>query len=53
MKTTSYQETVEAARNDGGRVLVERDGGRAVVTMNDPEKLNPLSAALTPWLAAA
>jgi 2-(1,2-epoxy-1,2-dihydrophenyl)acetyl-CoA isomerase len=28
-------------------VLVERDGARAVVTLNDPERLNPLSAELT------
>jgi 2-(1,2-epoxy-1,2-dihydrophenyl)acetyl-CoA isomerase len=46
----SYAETVRAARAEakaGGLVLVERDGGHAVVTLNDPERLNPLSAPLT------
>ena len=46
--TTSYPETVALA--DGASedlVLVERSGSRATVTMNDPERLNPLSAELT------
>lgn len=44
----SYEAVVEAARaNTEDLVLVERDGGHAIVTLNDPEKLNPLSAALT------
>jgi 2-(1,2-epoxy-1,2-dihydrophenyl)acetyl-CoA isomerase len=44
----SYTATVEEARLQGdGLVLVEREGGHAVVTLNDPEKLNPLGAALT------
>jgi 2-(1,2-epoxy-1,2-dihydrophenyl)acetyl-CoA isomerase len=46
----SYAETVKEARAEaaaGGLVLVERDGAHAVVTLNDPEKLNPLSAPLT------
>jgi 2-(1,2-epoxy-1,2-dihydrophenyl)acetyl-CoA isomerase len=44
----SYAETVEHAGAEGeGLVLVERDGAHATVTLNDPEKLNPLSAALT------
>ncbi len=47
MKTRSYEETVAAARRDGERVLVERDGAHAVVTLHEPAKLNPLSAALT------
>jgi len=44
----SYASAVEEARAAGGDlVLVERDGAHATVTLNDPEKLNPLSAALT------
>jgi 2-(1,2-epoxy-1,2-dihydrophenyl)acetyl-CoA isomerase len=44
----TYQQTVAEARAAGeGLVLVERDAGHAVVTLNDPEKLNPLSAPLT------
>jgi 2-(1,2-epoxy-1,2-dihydrophenyl)acetyl-CoA isomerase len=46
--TRTYVETVERASAHAGElVLVERDGARAVVTMNDPERLNPLSAELT------
>jgi 2-(1,2-epoxy-1,2-dihydrophenyl)acetyl-CoA isomerase len=46
--TTSYEQTVRQARKDRtSLVLVDREGSRAVVTLNDPEKLNPLSAALT------
>jgi 2-(1,2-epoxy-1,2-dihydrophenyl)acetyl-CoA isomerase len=37
----------EARRADPDLVLVERAEARAVVTLNDPERLNPLSAALT------
>jgi 2-(1,2-epoxy-1,2-dihydrophenyl)acetyl-CoA isomerase len=45
---STYMETVEEARPRGEElVLVERDGAHAVVTLNDPEKLNPLSAPLT------
>ena len=49
----SYAETVEEARA-GTRiaVLVERQGAHAVVTLNDPEKLNPLSAAHGPTARA-
>jgi 2-(1,2-epoxy-1,2-dihydrophenyl)acetyl-CoA isomerase len=48
MMAESYAELLEAARAEGeGLVLVEREGAHAVVTLNDPEKLNPLSAALT------
>jgi 2-(1,2-epoxy-1,2-dihydrophenyl)acetyl-CoA isomerase len=44
----SYAETVQEARPAGNElVLVEREGAHAVVTLNDPEKLNPLSAPLT------
>ncbi|MGH2746210.1 MAG: enoyl-CoA hydratase/isomerase family protein [Pseudonocardiaceae bacterium] len=44
----TYTATVEGARAAGeGLVLVEREGAHAVVTLNDPAKLNPLGAALT------
>ena len=46
--TQTYVEAVaEARRADPDLVLVERSGACAVVTLNDPDKLNPLSAALT------
>ncbi len=46
--TQTYVEAVaEARRADPDLVLVERSGAHAVVTLNDPDKLNPLSAALT------
>jgi hypothetical protein len=48
MIAESYAELVEATRAEGeGLVLVEREAAHAVVTLNDPEKLNPLSAELT------
>lgn len=51
---TTYVETVAEARGAAGNlVLVERDGPHAVVTLNDPEKLNPLSAPLTVRLREA
>jgi 2-(1,2-epoxy-1,2-dihydrophenyl)acetyl-CoA isomerase len=54
MTTTSYEQTVRKAREEqGSLVLVNREGSRAVVTLNDPEKLNPLSAALTVQLREA
>jgi 2-(1,2-epoxy-1,2-dihydrophenyl)acetyl-CoA isomerase len=54
MTTTSYEQTVRQAREDQtSLVLVDREGSRAVVTLNDPEKLNPLSAALTVQLREA
>jgi 2-(1,2-epoxy-1,2-dihydrophenyl)acetyl-CoA isomerase len=44
----TYVETVSEARTaDSDIVLVEREGAHAIVTLNDPEKLNPLSAPLT------
>jgi 2-(1,2-epoxy-1,2-dihydrophenyl)acetyl-CoA isomerase len=50
----SYVETVEETREvDADLVLVERDGAHAVVTLNDPDKLNPLSAPLTVRLREA
>ncbi len=47
--TTTYRDVVAAARNDdaGKLVAVERSGARATVTLDDPDKLNPLSAELT------
>jgi 2-(1,2-epoxy-1,2-dihydrophenyl)acetyl-CoA isomerase len=43
-----YTDVVAQARAEGaGLVLVDRAGARAVVTLNEPERLNPLSAALT------
>ena len=54
MTPTSYEQTVRQAREDQtSLVLVDREGSRAVVTLNDPEKLNPLSAALTVQLREA
>jgi 2-(1,2-epoxy-1,2-dihydrophenyl)acetyl-CoA isomerase len=48
MTTVSYDQLIgEAAATDAELVLVERDGSHAVVTMNDPDKLNALSAPLT------
>jgi 2-(1,2-epoxy-1,2-dihydrophenyl)acetyl-CoA isomerase len=45
---TSYPEAVAAGRETEARlVVVEREGAHAVVRMDDPEKLNPLSAPLT------
>jgi 2-(1,2-epoxy-1,2-dihydrophenyl)acetyl-CoA isomerase len=45
----TYEEAMAQARANGGRplVVVERNGAHAVVTLDDPEKLNPLSAELT------
>jgi 2-(1,2-epoxy-1,2-dihydrophenyl)acetyl-CoA isomerase len=44
----SYPQVVAEARAaDPDLVLVERRGAHATVTLNDPEKLNPLSAELT------
>ncbi len=48
MKITSYEEAVDYARADPRRLVeVSRDGARAEVFLNDPDKLNPLSAPLT------
>jgi 2-(1,2-epoxy-1,2-dihydrophenyl)acetyl-CoA isomerase len=44
---TTYDEIVERARTGRGLVTVQRDGAHAIVTLDDPEKLNPLSAELT------
>ena len=54
MTVRTYPEIVEEAERDApGLVLVEREGSAAIVTMNDPERLNPLSAALTVALRRA
>ncbi len=46
--TTTYLETIALADSaDRDLVLVERDGASATVTLNDPERLNALSAELT------
>jgi 2-(1,2-epoxy-1,2-dihydrophenyl)acetyl-CoA isomerase len=45
---TNYPEFVAAAREQAGElVLVERIGARAIVTLDDPDRLNALSAQLT------
>jgi 2-(1,2-epoxy-1,2-dihydrophenyl)acetyl-CoA isomerase len=45
----TYADVVNAAREETDRPLVrvECEGARAMVTLDDPEKLNPLSAVLT------
>jgi len=43
----TYDAIVESARNGEQLVTVERDGTHAIVTLDDPDKLNPLSAELT------
>ena len=46
--TTTYESLVEGARSDApALVAVERADAHAVVTMNDPETLNALSAPMT------
>jgi 2-(1,2-epoxy-1,2-dihydrophenyl)acetyl-CoA isomerase len=47
--TMTYDLAVAAAEQNGAQplVMVQRGGAHAVVTLDDPEKLNPLSAALT------
>jgi 2-(1,2-epoxy-1,2-dihydrophenyl)acetyl-CoA isomerase len=47
--TMTYDLAVAAAEQNGGRplVMVERSGAHAIVTLDDPDKLNPLSAGLT------
>jgi 2-(1,2-epoxy-1,2-dihydrophenyl)acetyl-CoA isomerase len=54
--TETYADAVREARAEAGAaelVLVERAGEHATVTLNDPEKLNPLSAVLTVRLREA
>jgi 2-(1,2-epoxy-1,2-dihydrophenyl)acetyl-CoA isomerase len=46
--TLTYHDVVEQARQTTDRYVdVEREGAHAIVTLDDPEKLNPLSAELT------
>ena len=48
-----YQDMLSQGAGDGRRLVrVERDGTRAVITLCDPERLNPLSAGLTVQLQA-
>jgi 2-(1,2-epoxy-1,2-dihydrophenyl)acetyl-CoA isomerase len=45
---TSYEEAVDYARAEPRRLVeVTREGARAEVRLNDPDKLNALSAAMT------
>jgi len=54
MSVGSYAQAVALARTeDRALVEVEREGSRAVVRLNDPERLNPLSTALTVQLRIA
>jgi 2-(1,2-epoxy-1,2-dihydrophenyl)acetyl-CoA isomerase len=54
MSAGSYEEALASANaEDKSLVEVEREGSRALVRLNDPEKLNPLSAPLTVQLRAA
>jgi 2-(1,2-epoxy-1,2-dihydrophenyl)acetyl-CoA isomerase len=45
--TLTYEDVVNSARTDRRLIEVKRHGAHAIVTMDDPEKLNPLSAELT------
>jgi 2-(1,2-epoxy-1,2-dihydrophenyl)acetyl-CoA isomerase len=45
--TPTYDSSLAKARDHAPLVHVERDGARAVVTLDDPRSLNPLSAELT------
>jgi 2-(1,2-epoxy-1,2-dihydrophenyl)acetyl-CoA isomerase len=47
--TMTYDLAVAAAEQNGAQplVVVERSGAHAIVTLDDPDKLNALSAALT------
>lgn len=52
--TVTYADVVRRARADERSLVeVERSGARAVVTLNDPERYNPLSAELTVQLRDA
>lgn len=54
MTISTYVDALAAANAEERALLeVEREGSRAVVRLNDPEKLNPLSGALTLQLRAA
>jgi 2-(1,2-epoxy-1,2-dihydrophenyl)acetyl-CoA isomerase len=45
--TASYQDLIARAQEHDELVTVEREGARAIVTLEDPDRLNPLSAPLT------
>ena len=47
--TQTYDSIVDSARRERDRdlVAVQRQGAHAIVTLDDPEKLNPLSSQLT------
>lgn len=47
MPAPTYESLVAAARADAALVHVERTETHAIVTLDDPERLNPLSAELT------
>jgi 2-(1,2-epoxy-1,2-dihydrophenyl)acetyl-CoA isomerase len=47
MSELSYESMVAAGRGAERRVVVERQGAHAIVTLDDPERLNPLSRDLT------
>lgn len=48
MGTAVYEEVIASLRADERALVeVERDRSRALVRLNDPERLNPLSGALT------
>lgn len=47
MPATYEEALTEAASDERELVRVQRDGASAIVTLDDPEKLNPLSLALT------
>jgi 2-(1,2-epoxy-1,2-dihydrophenyl)acetyl-CoA isomerase len=52
--TLTYTDLVaQAHKHPPGLVQVTREGGHAVVTLNDPDRLNPLSAPLTVALREA
>jgi 2-(1,2-epoxy-1,2-dihydrophenyl)acetyl-CoA isomerase len=54
MSIGSYADALAiASAENGALVEVEREGSRALVRLNDPEKLNPLSAPLTVQLRGA
>jgi 2-(1,2-epoxy-1,2-dihydrophenyl)acetyl-CoA isomerase len=51
--TATYEDAITRARGHEELVVVERHGAHATVTLDDPEKLNPLSAPLTIQLREA
>src|SRR5947199_4516257 len=48
MSPRTYADLIDEARTDGRELIhVDREDGVALVTMDDPESLNPLGLALT------